>query len=80
MISFSLFNGISTFVGFLVPKKKKERKSSDIIKSLGRGIRVFIPFSRVFIQKSTYIARLEFELTYSKVSVERLSYYATVCY
>ena len=44
----SLFNGISTFVCYLMPKPSFKKNSSDA----GR-IRGFIPFPRIFVQKWT---------------------------
>ena len=42
----SLFNGISTFVGYLMPKLSSEN-SSGTIYPIARRIRGFIPFPRV---------------------------------
>ena len=43
----SLFNGISTFVCYLMPKSPLYKKSNSAIKSLAVEIRGIIPFSRV---------------------------------
>ena len=42
----SLFNGISTFVGYLMPKN-----SSGIIQPIAKRIRGLIPFPSVFVRK-----------------------------
>ena len=46
----SLFNGISTFVGFIIPEPffKKNRHGTIYPKAL--GIRGFIPFLRAFVR------------------------------
>ena len=47
---FSLFNGISLFVGNLMPKPYSKKNSGSIYPIAGR-IRKFIPFQRVFARK-----------------------------
>ena len=46
-----LINGISTFVGYLMPKPFFLKNSSGTIQPIDGRIRRFIPFSRVFVQK-----------------------------
>ena len=48
---FFLFNGISTFVGYLMPKLFFWKNSSDTILPIVGRIRGFIPFRRVFARK-----------------------------
>ena len=45
------FNGISTFVGYLMPKPSFEKNSSVTIQPIAGRIRGLIPFPRVFAQK-----------------------------
>ena len=46
-----LFNGISTLVGYLMPKSSLWKNCSGIIQSITRRIREFILFPRVLAQK-----------------------------
>ena len=61
----SLFNGISTFVGYLTPNPSFQKNSNGT-----RRIWGFIPFPRVFV-------RLEFELTYYDSTVHHFNHYTT---
>ena len=47
----SLFNGISTFIGYLMPKPFTLKNSISTIYPIARRIRGIIPFPRVFAQK-----------------------------
>ena len=47
----SLFNGISTFLGYLIPKPSFKKNSCGIIEPIGERIRGFMPFPKVFVQK-----------------------------
>ena len=47
----SLFNGISTFAGYLMPKPFSEKNSSGTILPIAGRIRGFISFPRVFARK-----------------------------
>ena len=49
----SLFNGISTFVGYLMPKPFSKKDRGGTIKHIAGRIRGFIPFPRVFARKWT---------------------------
>ena len=51
LVRFLLFNGISTFVGYLMPKPFSKKNSSGTIQPIAGRIRGFIPFPRVFAQK-----------------------------
>ena len=42
-------NGISIFMGYLMPEKSLEKNSSDYIKPTANGITEFIPFPKVNI-------------------------------
>ena len=57
----SLFNGISNFVGYLMPKPTVQKNSSCTIQFIARGIRGFMPFPKSISLKVYVIARLEFE-------------------
>ena len=48
-----LFNGISTFVGYLMPKPFSLKYSSGTIEPVAGRIRVFISFPRLFARKWT---------------------------
>ena len=45
----SLFNGISTFVDYLIQKPSLQKNSKSIV----RGIRRFMPFPRALVRKYT---------------------------
>ena len=47
----SLFNRISTFVGYLMPKPSFSKNSSDTILPIAWRITGFVPFPKVFVQK-----------------------------
>ena len=72
----SLFNGISTFVDYLMPKPSLWKTAVILFKSLLEEIRAFIPFSRGISPKVNVIARLAFELVYFEVAEQQLSHYA----
>ena len=46
-----LFNGLSTFVGYLMPKPSLEKNSGGTIWLIAGKIRRFITFPRVFVRK-----------------------------
>ena len=47
----SLFIGISTFIGYLMPNPFLKKNSSSTILPIAGRIRGFIPFSMVFVKK-----------------------------
>ena len=47
----SLFNVISTFVGYSMPKPSFKKNSNGTIQPIAGRIRGFIPFPKVFVQK-----------------------------
>ena len=50
----SLFNGLLTFVGYLMPKPFLLKNSDGIISPIaGRGIKRFMPFPSVLVRKGT---------------------------
>ena len=49
----SLFNGISTFVGYLMPKLSSWKNSNGIIYPFAERIRGFLPFIKVLVRKKT---------------------------
>ena len=65
--SFLVFNGISTFVDYLMLKPSL-KSSSDTIQVLAGGMREFNTFSRGISPKVSVIAWLEFDLAYFKSS------------
>ena len=46
-----LFNGISTFMGYLMPKLSFLKNGSGTIQPTARRTSRFIPLPRVFVQK-----------------------------
>ena len=68
--SLSLFNGISTFVGYLMPKPFSEKNSSGEDKEVHT-------FPKGICPKVNVIARLEFELAYYDSEVHRFNHYST---
>ena len=75
MVSF--FNGISTFVGYLMPKPSFEKNRSGTIQPIAERIRGLILFPRAFARKMNVIARLEFELGYYDSAVHCFDHYTT---
>ena len=47
----SLFNGISTFVAYLMPKQSLKKGSSVIIPLIAGEMSEFMPFSRILVWK-----------------------------
>ena len=70
MIYLFCFNGLSTSVGYLMPKASLSKNSSGEDK----GVHIFPKSSD---PKVTAIARLEFELVYYDVAVYHVNHYAT---
>ena len=60
----SLFNGISAFVGYVMPKPSLLKNSSDIIELIARSKR---PIHTCMNSKLTVIEQPEFELAYVEV-------------
>ena len=50
-ISVFLFNAISTFMGYIMPKPSLWKYSSDTIQPITEGIRELIPLPRLLAQK-----------------------------
>ena len=71
----TLFNGISTFVGHLMPKLSLKNISSSI-QSITCEVRGFYTFPKSISSKVNVILWLEFEIVYY-VSVLYVSHYAT---
>ena len=46
-----LLNGISAFIGNIIPKKSLEKNSRGIIQPISEEIREIIPFPRVLVRK-----------------------------
>ena len=49
----SLFNDISTFVGYLIPSHSPRRTVVVLLKPTTERIRGFMPFTMVFVRKGT---------------------------
>ena len=64
----SLFNGILTFVGYLMPKPSLQN-SSNTIKTIAGRIRKFLTFPNGITPKVNILVRLEFELAYFEAEV-----------
>ena len=60
----SLFNGISTFEGYLMPKLSLSKNSSGTIQPTATDIRESISFPNGICPKVNVIARLEFQLAH----------------
>ena len=69
-IWFLCFNGISTFVGYLMPKSPFEKNSSGNIYPIAMG---FHSIPKGICPKINVIARLEFELTYYDSAIYRFN-------
>ena len=72
----SLFNGISTFGGYLRPKQSW-KNSGGTVELITRRIKGFIPFPKGICSKMNVIARLGFELAYYVSAVQRLNHYTS---
>ena len=72
-ISVSLFNGISTFVGYLMPNPFSSKNSSGTIWE-DKGVHTF---PKGICPKVNVIARLKYELAYSESVVHPLNHYTT---
>ena len=76
----SLFNGISTFMGHLMPKPSLQKNNSETIspisKRIHKGGEVHI-FPKGISPKVNQLVRLMFELTYFESAVKHFSHYAT---
>ena len=70
----SLLNGISTFVGYLMPKSSSQLWYYLTYSWRNKG--GFISFPRSMSLKLSVIMWLEFELTYYDVAVQHFSHYA----
>ena len=68
----SLFNGISTFAVYLMPKPFSWKNSCGTIEPVAGRIRGHVPFPKVNV-----IARLEYELAYYDSAVHRFNHYTT---
>ena len=75
MVTFTLFNGISTFVGYFMSKPVSQKISSDIISPIAGGIRDF-NFPKGICPKVNVITRVEYELTYDS-AVHHFNHYTT---
>ena len=71
-----MLNGISTFVGYLMPKPSLHKNSGGT-NSWEEEYKEVHTFPKGIIQKVNEIMKLSFELAYFKVTVNHLSYYLT---
>ena len=74
---FYLFEGISNFVGDLMPKPSFYKNSSDNIQSIACGENRIHTFSKGISPKVDVIKQLAFELANNSVAVQHFSYNAT---
>ena len=70
----SLFNGILTFVGYLMPKPPLNKDSSGTISWEDKGVHTF---PKGICPKVKVIAQLEFELANYDSAGQRFNYYTT---
>ena len=71
----SFFNGISTFVGYSMPKPSLEKNISDVSVTYSWEDLTFLTFPKGICPKVNVIARLEFELAYYDSAVQRFNHY-----
>ena len=57
----------------LMPNLSLYKNSSSYIQPIARGVRGFMPFPKVLVQKWT--AQLEFEIAYYNVIVQHIAHY-----
>ena len=68
---FSLFNGLTTYMGYLMPKPSLLKNSSGTIYNPSLGVRGWVHnFSKEISSKLNVIARLEFEHAFYNVAVQ----------
>ena len=73
---FLCFNGIQTFLVYLLPKPPLLKNNSDTIKSIAWwGVMRFISFFKNISLKMNTIERLEFELAYNDITDQHSSHY-----
>ena len=73
----SLFSGISTFVGYLIPEPFFKKNCRSTIKPIDGGDKAVHAFPKCICPKVNVIARLEFELAYYDSAVQRFKHYTT---
>ena len=73
--SVSLFNGISIFFVYLMPKRPVKKTSRGTIQHIPEGNKGFQSFPKGTRQKVTLIALLEFELANYDVAVQNVRHY-----
>ena len=71
---FSLFNGISTFVSYLMPSQSLSKNSSGGIQPGGEGNKRDNFFHKGISPKVKVIVRLAFEIAYYDVAVQHGCY------
>ena len=77
VISFflSFFNGISTFVGYLIPTPSFQKNSSETNITQSSEDKGVPTFPKSICQKVNVIARLEFELAWYDFAVQRFNHH-----
>ena len=73
----SLFNGISTFVGYLMPNLFSKKNSSGTIQPIAGKEKGVHTFPKGICPKVNVIARLEYELAYYDSAVHHFNHYTT---
>ena len=68
-----MFNGISTFLGYLIPKPSFWKNSNDTIQPIS-GREAVHAFPEDIGPKVNKMARLESELAYYRVAVQQVSH------
>ena len=77
LVLISLLNGISTFVGYLMPKPSRSKNRGGIIQLIARKDKGVDIFLKDISPEVNVIARLEFELTYYEPGVLHFNHYTT---
>ena len=74
----SLFNGISAFMGYVMPKPYFYKNSNGTIQPIDcDGDKRVHTFPKNISPNVSVMVRLEFELAYNNVTVQHVSHYAT---
>ena len=71
-----LFNSVSIFVGYLIPKLFLKKKSRDTIYPIAGGNKGVHTFPKAICSKVNVIAQLVFELANFEAAVKHFSHYA----
>ena len=72
-----MFNGLSTFVGYLMPKPSFQKDSNNAILTRSWEDKGVHTFPKGICLKVNVIARLEFELAYNDSALQCFNHYTT---